>query len=187
MRNCTRCYFSFSVAVLCWLLFSFTGETYISSDNTQVAIIINGLLGYPLSQYQHSLLCLAINALSSALPHADVYTLTVHIFIFLELVTLLLIISEGSFQKPVRSWKLNDYLIIMLSILTAVFLSTGLKLWQANYTTQAASFLLMGWIVLFRAKRRQKGILWIIAGTTFIAFGYMLRKEAGLLFIPLLP
>lgn len=184
MKKRNHYIFCIMVSAVFWLFFSFTGETYISSDNTQVAIIINGLFGSPLSQYQHPLLCLSINALSILLPSSDVYTLTVHIFIFLELVVLLLIISERPFQKPIRKCELNDYLLIMFSVLTAAFLSAGLKLWQANYTMQAASFLLTGWVVLFYAKRSKKGWRWITAGTIFIALGYMLRKEAGLLFIP---
>ena len=69
-------------------------------------------------------------------------------------------------------------------MLYCVFLSAGLNLWRANYTIAAASFLFTGWLTVLMARKRENKHLWVTIGTVFVIFGYMLRKEAGLLFLP---
>ena len=184
MRKETRLLFTFSIAAICWLFFSVTGKLYIRPDNLGIAIVISGLFGSPMSQYQHPLFCLLINLLSRVIPSADALTLSVHVMIIAELTVIERILMDETMRSPLRKWRFPNYLRIMLSLLTAFFLSAGLKIWNANYTIQAASFVFTGWVTLIYALRNRKGTIWIIAGTTFAAVGYMLRKEAGMLFIP---
>ena len=176
--------FALVVSLLCWLFFSITGRLYLRPDNLGVAIVLNGLFGSPMSQYQHPLFCLLINLLSNVFPSADMFTLFVHLMIIAELTIIEMILMDATTIKPLHDWKLPDYIRIMLSILAVFFLSAGLKVWNANYTIQAASFVLTGWITLIYALREKRGTIWIITGTVIAAFGYMLRKEAGMLFIP---
>lgn len=184
MKKGCRLLFAFTIAVICWLFFSVTGKLYLRPDNLGIAIVINGLFGSPMSQYQHPLFCLLINLLSRVFQSADALTLSVHLMIIAELTVIEIILMDATTRKPPRDWKIPDYIRIMLSILAVFFLSAGLKVWNANYTIQAASFVLSGWITLIYALREKKGTIWIITGTVFAALGYMLRKEAGMLFIP---
>lgn len=184
MRKGSWLAFAFMIALLCWLFFSITGELYLRPDNLGIAIVINGLFGSPMSQYQHPLFCVLVNMLSQVIPSADVCTLVIHLMIIAELTVLEIILLNGSEEKKLHVWQLPDCIRIMLSILVAFFLSAGLKLWSANYTIQAASFVFTGWITLIYALRKAKGKIWIITGTVFAAVGYMLRKEAGMIFIP---
>lgn len=166
-------------ATLCWLFYLFTSDLYLFTDNIGVAVVLNGFYSNPLSQYQHPLFCLFVYGLSKLFPSADMYCATIHFLVFSELTILMAILSP---RKPLKKWKLQDYLLFTVSVLLCIFLSAGLNLWRANYTITAASLLFTGWLVLafFRDMNRPLSI----KGTVFIAFSYMLRKEAGLLFIP---
>ena len=182
MKTSGRFIFAFAIASLCWLLYTFTTDVYMYSDNVGVALVINGYFGSPLSQYQHPLFCVAVNALARLFSTVDMYSAVVHGFIYFELVLLVLLLTENVFDKRPHDWKLSDYAVLALSILVCLFLSAGLNLWRANYTIQAGSFLFIGWLMLTRD--HQKKTFWLVIGTVYIAVGYMLRKEAGLLFIP---
>ena len=177
-----RIFFPFTIALLCWLFFAFTGSFYLSSDNFNVALILNGYYGNPLSQYQHPLFCCFVWLLSRFFPFADMFTVTTQFLVFLELYCILYQMTGKIFEKKIRDWKLDDYLILIASILFCVFLSAGINLWQENYTVQAGSFLFIGWMIIGTIKKRNT--VWLILSIVFISFGYMLRKEAGLLFIP---
>lgn len=177
-----KIWFPLLICVLCWLFFAFTGSFYLSTDNFNVALILNGYYGNPFSQYQHPLFCCFVWLLSGIFPFADMFTVTTHLLIFLELFIILYLAADIIFKKPVKEWMLEDYLVLMVTILFCVFLSAGLNLWRENYTVQAGSFLFIGWMMIGTTKRRNTG--WFILGIVFISFGYMLRKEAGLLFIP---
>lgn len=178
MKQKTRFIISLLTAVSCWLFFAFTSELYLYTDNVGVAVVLNGYFDNPLSQYQHPLFCLLVNILAHLLPFADMFMVTAHILIFFELLILMFLLSEKTCKET--KWEIDDYLIMMISVLFCLFLSAGLNIWRANYTIQAGSILFTGWLILVMGKDKK----WIIIGTFFIAFGYMMRKEVGMLFLP---
>lgn len=173
----------FMTAMICWVFYTFTTDLYMYSDNVEVALVINGTFGNPLSQYQHPLFCLGLNALSRLLPTVDMVTLVIHFLIFGELVLLMGFFSGYMLQKSVREWKIYDIVCLVLSLLFCVFMSAGLNLWRANYTIQAASFIFTGWLLL-SGHGNKFGNGQCIIGTIYSCIGYMLRKEAAWLFIP---
>ena len=184
MKRFGRYTFAAFTASACFVFSLFTNSLYLYTDNVGVALVLNGYYAGPLSQYQHPLLCLLVNAPEKLFPSADVYTAFVHVLIFAELFVLALLLPEDALKKRLSERRLRDHLCAAVSVLFIVFLSAGMNLWQANYTIQAGSFLFTGWLVLDIANARKKSSVWVIAGTLFVAFGYMLRKEAGLLFLP---
>lgn len=184
MRRRSQFLFASAVAVLCWLFYTVSGNVYFYSDNVGVAVVLNGYFGSPLCQYQHPLFCYVVSLLSQMFSSADMYMVIVHIFILIELMAFVMVMTGKPFQKKLKEWLIQDYLIVMLSILTCFFFSAGLNLWCANYTVQAASFVFTGWTVLFWAEHNGKSFRWIVLGTGLALIGYMLRKEAALLFVP---
>ena len=129
-----RYYIAMLIAGLCWLYSIFTSEPYLYTDNVGVAIVLNGYYATPLSQYQHPLFCLLVFALSKIFPFADMYTTVVHLLIFYELVLLMAVLSGDALSKQIKNWQLPDILSFSVAVLFCIFLSAGLKLWQANYT-----------------------------------------------------
>ena len=184
MKRFGRYTFAAFTASACFVFSLFTNSLYLYTDNVGVALVLNGYYAGPLSQYQHPLLCLLVNAPEKLFPLADVYTAFVHVLIFAELFVLALLLPEDALKKKFAERQFRDHLSPVLSVLFIVFLSAGVNLWRANYTIQAGSFLFTGWLVLDIANARNKSPVWVIVGTLFVAFGYMLRKEAGLLFLP---
>ena len=178
MNRITRFAISAVTSILCWLFFSFTSDLYMYTDNVGVAIVLDGYFANPLSQYQHPLFCLLVNLLSRILPFADMYTVTVHILIFLGLFILTYLLLGRI--KNTGKWSLDEYLLLMITILFCIFVSAGLNIWRANYTIQAGSVLFTGWLILAVVDKRRL----VVIGTTIISFGYMMRKEAGLIFVP---
>lgn len=171
-------------AGLCWLFYLFTSEPYLYTDNVGVAVVLDGFYSNPLSQYQHPVFCLLVYALSEILPSGDMFTTVMHLLIFAELYVLMMMLPRRTLEKKIRNWQLTDLLIVMVSLLFCVFLSAGLNLWRANYTITAASLLFTGWIVLVDSRNHLSNSARDIIGILLIAFGYMIRKEAGLLFLP---
>ena len=180
MMRITRLAISAATAIFCWLFFSFTSDIYMYTDNVGVAVILDGYFANPLSQYQHPLFCLLVNLFSRLIPSVDMYTVTAHILIFLVLFFLSYLLLGKLKGGQLSKWSLDDYLILMIVILFCIFLSAGLNIWRANYTIQAGSVLFTGWLILALEDRRR----WTVIGTVFIAFGYMMRKEAGMIFVP---
>ena len=184
MKTIRGRHIAFITAALGWLFYLFTGELYLFTDNVDVAIVLNGYYANPLSLYQHPILCLLIFGLSRIFQSADMFTVSVHFLIFCELSSLMLLLPKRVMEKWIREWQLPDVLVFMTSVLFCVFLSAGLNLWRANYTVTAASFLFTGWLILSMGRNRENRQFWTVVGTVFVALGYMLRKEAGLLFFP---
>lgn len=184
MKKASRYTFPALIAVLCWLLYTYSTDMYMYSDNVDVALVINGYFGNPLCQYQHPLFCLFVNVLSGFFPSIDMYNAVVHGFIFFELIILINLLTGSTFIRQPKEWKMADYAVLALSVMICAFLSAGLNLWRANYTIQAGSFLFIGWLVLFKKDTQQKHTLTTVISTLYVATGYMLRKETGLLFVP---
>ena len=184
MKRNVRLVIALVSAFLCWLFFTFTSELYLYSDNIDVAIILNGYYGNPLSQYQHPIFCYFIFLLAKIFPFADMYTVVVHFLVFFELAIFMYIMPEKAMKKSFKTWALEDFVVSAVSLMFCIFLSAGLNLWRANYTIIAGSFLFTGWYILADARKKGKRKYWITIGTIFAFFGYMLRKEAGLLFLP---
>ncbi len=184
MKRSSRILIATSVCFACWLLSLFTNALYMFTDNVTAALIINGVYKNPLSQYQHPIFCLFVNLLGKLFPFADIYTTVVHALVFFELFFLMLLLPDKSYQKKIKNWQLNDWLSFLIAVLSCFFLSEGIKIWRANYTIQAASLLFVGWTSLFFSETTNKSKPWVIAGTILVSAGYMLRKEAGLLFVP---
>ena len=60
----------------------------------------------------------------------------------------------------------------------------GITVWNANYTIQTAAIVLAGLLILFTSMRQKRSLAWLFAGTLIISFGFMLRIESALLFLP---
>ena len=152
-----------------------------------VAAVVDGLYGNDnICQYIHPFLCLIIRPLNQLLPTADVFSFLIHIGLFFQIG---LIASFGFARvtnRPLRIWGIQEYLTCLMAILLVAFLSAGIVIWNVNYTVQTAFFVFTGSMALFLALERSKGTAWIIIGTILIAFGFLLRMEAALLFLPFL-
>ena len=176
MRKSSRIIFASIITASCWLLYTFSTDVYMYTDNVDVALVINGYFGNPLCQYQHPLFCILVNLLSRMFPSVDMYTAVVHVFVAGELFLLLYILSSNIESNSFRAFNIIDYAILLISIMIAFFLSAGLNLWRANYTIQASSFLFTGLLALYQGEKKDYIIKSIIA-TLYISMGYMLRKE----------
>ncbi len=184
MNKRTKVFTALVVAFLCCLHSAATGKLYFSSDNFNISLVLNGYYGNPLSQYQHPLFCLIIYVLSVIFPFADSFMLVVHIGVFAECAILFYLLAEELMTRKISVWKIEDFLRFTLSLFSVIIFCTGFKVWYVNYTITTASFAFTGVITLTVGRIRHKGILWIVAGTVFIAFAFMLRKESALLFLP---
>ena len=184
MKKRTRIIVALAVAFLCCLHSVFTGKLYFSSDNFEISLILNGYYSSPLSQYQHLLLCLAIFFTSQVLPFVDDFLLFLHCSVLLELAVMFYLLAENPMKKKLSKWKATDILSFAFALLSVIFLSAGFKIWYVNYTITSGSLVAVGMLTLCIAKHREKRKIWIAIGTILIAFGFMLRKESGLLFLP---
>lgn len=167
------------LAAVCYLGSTMAGPTYNNVDNVTVALVTNGYFGPSVfCQYLHPLFCVLIYGLSHLIPSADMFTVLVHLLIFLELFFL----SWLGFDRLKDRHKTGiEYWIPAASVvLCVVYLSFCLRLWNANYTIQTASFVFAGMIGIFRGKKKAA----VYAGTLFISLGFLMRNVAGLLFIP---
>lgn len=172
------------LSTLCYFYFSVSSELYLSSDDVLIAVVTNGLFDSadPFCQYQHPLLCLIIRGLSILFPSADAFTLIKHIFIFGELALVFYLLTTP-LEHTGRRWNVEHYLILAVAIMADIYLSMGIKLWQANYTITAGSFAATG-IALLLSGKRYSHPKWCVAGTVYVAMAFMLRRECGLLALP---
>ena len=175
------------ITVLCYLYWSFTGTLYNYLDNMTVGMVSAGMFGgLSFCQYIHPLLNLLIYGLSAIMPFADVFATLVHIGLCFSVFMVSLIGIRMVSRNPIRKWDAQNWICFMLLILAVLFYSIGLNLWGVNYTVQTASILFAGLVTLSYAMETGQSRKWIAAGSALIAFGYMLRLEATLLFMPFL-
>ena len=195
-------------AVACYAGFMFFNPLYISTDNIGVAVVTEGYYGENnFCQYIHPLLCLIIKWLTPVFPTADVFTLLVHIAVICIIALLfdLFAVSAftGSGQKNLTTFTdsslyhprasssgffrgsgVREISITLTTGMSILLFSSGITVWNANYTIQTAAIVLAGLLILFTSMRQKRSLAWLFAGTLIISFGFMLRIESALLFLP---
>lgn len=175
-----------SSVMLCYILFLFTNPLYNDADSIEVATVVGGLYGEDnFCQYLHPFLCLMIRPINHLLPRTDVFTTIIHLAVFCTLCTLVWLGGRSLWMIPLRKWMLPDWLQAGLVGLALLFLSAGIVIWNANYTVQTAFFIFAGLILVALAKKRRGSALYL-CGLAAVIFGFMLRIEAALLFLPFL-
>ena len=182
-NNTKRIVLSLFIPALLYALFLFSNPLYLSTDSQEVAVVVDGLYGSNnFCQFLHPLLCVIIKPLNALFPITDVFTTLLHLVVFFNFSLLLYLGFEG--LPSLRQMSLEDYVRIVLTILSIAFLSAGVVIWNVNYNIQTAFYAFSGLLILTIAKLRGKRKIWFIFGTISVTFGYMLRIEAALLFIP---
>ena len=195
-------------ALSCYAGFMLFNPLYISTDNIGVAVVTEGYYGENnFCQYIHPLLCLIIKWLTPLFPTADVFTLLVHIAVFCSIALLfdLFAVSAftGSGQKNLTTFTdsslylprarsrgffrgsgVREISIALTTGMSILLFSSGITVWNANYTIQTAAIVLAGLLILFTSMRQKRSLAWLFAGTLIISFGFMLRIESALLFLP---
>ena len=173
-----------------------------------MAVVTEGYYGENnFCQYIHPLLCLIIKWLTPLFPTADVFTLLVHIAVICSIALLfdLFAVSAftGSGQKNLTTFTdsslylprvrsrgffrgsgVREISIALTTGMSILLFSSGITVWNANYTIQTAAIVLAGLLILFTSMRQKRSLAWLFAGTLIISFGFMLRIESALLFLP---
>ena len=195
-------------ALSCYAGFMLFNPLYISTDNIGVAVVTEGYYGENnFCQYIHPLLCLIIKWLTPLFPTADVFTLLVHIAVLCSIALLfdLFAVSAftGSGQKNLTTFTdsslyhprasssgffrgsgVREISIALTTGMSILLFSSGITVWNANYTIQTAAIVLAGLLILCTSMRQKRSLAWLFAGTLIISFGFMLRIESALLFLP---
>ena len=195
-------------ALSCYAGFMLFNPLYISTDNIGVVVVTEGYYGENnFCQYIHPLLCLIIKWLTPLFPTADVFTLLVHIAVICSIALLfdLFAVSAftGSGQKNLTTFTdsslyhprasssgffrgsgVREISITLTTGMSILLFSSGITVWNANYTIQTAAIVLAGLLILFTSMRQKRSLAWLFAGTLIISFGFMLRIESALLFLP---
>lgn len=175
----------FALALSYYMGFIYFNPLYLSTDNIGVAIITNGYYGSNnYCQFIHPLLCLLIRFLTSVLPTVDVFTLLIHIVITIQIGTLFLLFTDVIFEKPLSRWSVSDIGKLLTTGMTILLFTSGITVWNANYTITTGAIVLFGITICFIAERKKRKSSWIIIGTFTLCFGCMLRMESALLFLP---
>ena len=170
---------------LLYLYWSVSGSLYIYLDNMTVSMVSAGMFGEGyFCQYIHPLLNVLVYGLSRIMFFADAFALIMHIVLFFGVFMITLMGIGIVFRTSVKSWKLGDWILAVLMLLSVLFFAVSMNIWGVNYTVQTAAILFSGLVTLAGASVLNKGKTWIVAGTVLIAFGYMVRLETALLFIP---
>ena len=167
------------LSAACYAGSTILGPTYVNVDNVTVALVTNGCFGQSVfCQYLHPLFCILVYRLSTLVPSADMFTVLVHFLIVLEL----LFLSWLGFKKLTDGHKsgIENVLSSVTVILCIVFYSFCIRLWNANYTIQTASFVFTGMLGIFHGKGKVSPVL----GTFFISLGFLMRNAGALLFVP---
>lgn len=171
------------ITSVCYVVFCFTGLIYEYTDNITVAAVVDGMYGdNNFCQYLHPFLCVIIRCLTPLFPTADVFTSLIHLALLCSTGLLSYIALQS--LKSFKDWQLEDYIRCALLILTIVYPTLGMKLFGVNYTVQTAAIIFAGVIVLFYAKEQRESRIWTVLGTILVSFGFLVRQEAALLFIP---
>ncbi len=172
-------------SILCYAGFMFSNPLYLSTDSIGVAIVVDGYYGTNnFCQYIHPLLCLLIRLLTPLLPTADLFTLLIHFVIILQIGILFLIFTEEIFAKSLRSWSVYDIGKVLAVGMTILLFTSGITIWNTNYTITTGAIVLFGITICFVFERKKKKTSWIIIGAGTLYFGCMLRMESALLFLP---
>lgn len=208
-------FLSLFFSILCYIGFLFFNPLYISSDNIGVAVVTNGFYGKNnFCQYLHPLLCLVIKALRRVLPAADLFTMLIHIVFIFCIGLLFYLFTADIVMKPVREIRIVDVVRVLMTVMAILLFSSGIIVWNANYTIQTGAIMFAGLLILFLSAQQrvnrvngesaltadknvnknksvknsvpipEKPGLMAAAGTLITVFGFMLRVESALLFLP---
>lgn len=165
------------IPTLCFIGAIFSSRLYLSNDNFTISMIVCGLYDeVGQCQYIHPFLSRLLRRVSVLIPGADVFMLMGHLLIFLELLWLAMLTLRKE-KSPLQ-----------LAITSAFFIlfTISVKLFNANFTFQAASFAATGLYTLFSAQKREGTRKEILVGLVFFSFALMWRKQAALLALPFL-
>jgi len=180
-----RLILALSTTLLCYLVFLFFSPLYYSSDSLMAAVVVNGMFSSNnLSQFQHPILCLTVRLLTPLFPTADVFTALLHLTVAIGIFFLVFFLSAPTLNKPFKTRRVDDYIMILIVLLGVFFLSAGVNIWNNNYTITAGAFVFMG-LCLTLPGSSSGGVNGArVAGLFLIAMGIMLRRESALLFLP---
>ena len=185
MKIKSKWFSAFIVAFVCYCLFSVIGKLYFDNDNLMIGVVTNGIYSDDVfCQYLHPLLCIIIRGLSFLLPTADCFLVITTVFVFIELMVLTYIALLEIGNKPWRQWDIQDWILRAMLACGTIFLSTAINIWSINYTAQTASFVFAGLISLFEYKNHKEMNALFVVGTILVIFGFMMRVEGALVFIP---
>ena len=175
---------SIATALISYFIFLISSRIYVYTDNITVAVVLNGFYGdNNYCQYIHPFLCLLIKALIPLFPSADMFTVICHLLIFIEICLLTYIVLETISRT--ESYQTNKgFIFDIIAIIAVFFMFNAINIWDINYSVQAASFVFTGTLILLLGKELDKGRCWIVLGTIYISFGFMLRLGAACLFFP---
>lgn len=165
------------IPTLCFICAIFSSRLYPSMDNFTISTIVCGLYDdVGQCQYLHPFLSRLLFRMSKLIPGADVFMLMGHLLIFLELLWLAVLTLRKE-KSPLQ-----------LAITSAFFIliTISVKLFNVNYTVQAASFAATGLYTLFKAQKRLGTWKDILTGLFFFSVALMWRKQAALLALPYL-
>ena len=167
------------LTIMCFALFLISSPLYNDTDNLVVSMVVNGLYSRNnYCQYIHPLMCFIVGIFTHSFPTTDVYTLTIHLFLVIELFVFSFIAITIWMNKEKRN--LSDHLELAMLLLFIIFLSVCINIWNANYTIQTAFFIFGGMLILTTEQKKA----WSICGTVLVAFGFLQRIEAAILFFP---
>lgn len=166
---------------ICYFVFTFFSALYNDSDNIIVSMVVNGLYGENnICQYLHPFLCLMIKPFSKVFTHTDVFLLLIHAMTVVEIFMLFYVGVSRWYGKTERD--IEDHLQLAMNLFFVFFLSMGVNMWNANYTVQTASFIFTGLFLLLTGSSKSHKVI----GSMLTVFGFLLRVEGALLFIPYL-
>ncbi|MDO5138556.1 MAG: hypothetical protein Q4D71_08900 [Oscillospiraceae bacterium] len=181
-----RCMFlAVLFSVSCYIGFMLSNPLYLSTDSIGVSIVVDGYYGANnFCQYIHPLLCLLIRCLTPVIPSADVFTLLTHVVIGIQIGTLFLLFTDKILANSIKSWAISSIWIIFTTGMTILLFTSGITIWNANYTITTGAIVLFGLIICFVSEREHRSLSWVIIGSATLCFGCMLRMESALLFFP---
>ena len=87
-------------------------------------------------------------------------------------------------RKSLRSWSVYDIGKVLAVGMTILLFTSGITIWNTNYTITTGAIVLFGITICFVSERKKKKTSWIIIGAGTLCFGCMLRMESALLFLP---
>ena len=165
------------IPTLCFICAIFSSRLYLSNDNFTISMIACGLYDeVGQCQYIHPFLSRLLRRVSVLIPGADVFMLMGHFLVFLELLWLSALMLQEE-KSPLQLAFTSAFFVLF---------TLNLKLFNGNYTVQAASFAATGLYSLLVAQKREGTWKIILVGMSFFSLAMMWRKQAAMLALPFL-
>lgn len=182
-RNMLWMIISVIITISLYVLFLVLHPVYFHSDNWEVSVVTAGYYEGFFCQYLHPLICIIIRGISVLLPTADVFTLLIHLAIGIGVTLTLFLAIKIIFGIKVGERTIKDWLLLIIVILAELYITQGLRVWNANYNIQTGAILFYGMILAFSTNYvSHRKLFFVECG--LIIFGFMLRIAVAYLFIP---